>query len=168
MEPIFVSINNKLERQRVKIAEADSGIDVALTKRYDTLTKLFDVAQGFVKHERQTILESIKLRKNMPLSEKIAAQSQLDQAAQHINALAESYPALTSQALFIELQKGVRDTEEHLQAARRLYNSNISIFNQLEVSFPSSIVAGFKSMKTMPMFEAEAEKRKDVSLKMES
>ena len=35
----YISISNKLNRYIVKIDEADSGIDVALTKRYDVLTK---------------------------------------------------------------------------------------------------------------------------------
>jgi LemA protein len=34
----FVSVMNRFARLSVKITESDSGVDVALTKRYDTLT----------------------------------------------------------------------------------------------------------------------------------
>ena len=48
----YISTCNRLKRAIVKIDEADSGIDVALTKRYDVLTKMLDVAKGYAKHEK--------------------------------------------------------------------------------------------------------------------
>ena len=78
--------------------------------------------------------------------------------------VAEAYPELSSQKLFIELQHAISDTEEHLQASRRLYNSNVSRLNQLVVTFPRSMVAKMKNIGEMPMFEAEAKKRADVSM----
>ena len=38
--------SNKLNREVVKIDEALSGINVALTKRYDVLTKMIDVVKA--------------------------------------------------------------------------------------------------------------------------
>ena len=32
------------------------------------------------------------------------------------------------------------DVEEHLQAARRIYNSNVSTYNQLIVTFPTNTI----------------------------
>ncbi len=37
-----VSVSNSFNRDRVKIEEARSGIDVALTKRHDVLTKMLE------------------------------------------------------------------------------------------------------------------------------
>ena len=162
----FIKTGNIMERLRVKIKEAESGIDVALAKRFDTLTKLLDSVRSFTKHEQDTILNTIKLRQNMSIPERAQAGEQLAEAQKQINVLAEAYPTLTSQALFVQLQNAAMDTEEHLQAARRLYNSNVSTLNQMVVSFPSSMVAGVKSIQQHPMFEAEAHKRSDVSLKM--
>ena len=47
-----IGINNSLIRKKNKIDEARSGIEVALTKRYDMLTKLLDVAKAYAKHEK--------------------------------------------------------------------------------------------------------------------
>ena len=39
---IIISVSNKLNKAIVKIDEAASGIDVALSKRYDVLIKMMD------------------------------------------------------------------------------------------------------------------------------
>ena len=162
----FIKTGNTMERLKVKIREAESGIDVALTKRFDTLTKLLDSVWGFTKHEQETILQTIQLRQNMSIPQRAQVEQQLAEAQKQINVLAEAYPALTSQAVFVQLQNAAMDTEEHLQAARRLYNANVSTLNQMVVSFPSSVVAATKNMQQLSMFEAEAHKRADVSLQM--
>ena len=58
----YISVSNKLNRSIVKIDESLSGIDVALTKRYDVLTKMIDVVKSYAKHEKETLYEVIKLR----------------------------------------------------------------------------------------------------------
>ena len=70
---------------------------------------------------------------------------------------------LKADTQFTLLQNQTADCEEQLQAARRVYNSNVSIFNQKRVTFPSSIVAkriGFTS--DLEFFKADEEKRQDV------
>lgn len=67
----YISTSNKLNRAVVKIDESLSGIDVALTKRYDVLTKMIDVVKSYAKHEQETLFEVIKLRENMSIKEKM-------------------------------------------------------------------------------------------------
>ena len=43
---------------------------MALTKRYDVLTKMMDSVKGYMKHEKETLFEVINLRKNMTIEEK--------------------------------------------------------------------------------------------------
>ena len=160
----YISAGNKLARLGVKIMEANSGIDIALTKRYDTLTKMYEVAKGYLKHEQEVLIQTIRMRQGMTMPEKAQAAAQMSEAARQINVVAEAYPALASQTLFVELQHAITDTEEHLQAARRLYNSNVSMLNQMIVVFPSSIVANARKITPMPMFEAETAKRDDVNM----
>ena len=62
------------------------------------------------------------------------------------------------------VQVAIADTEEHLQAARRLYNSNVSRYNQQIVSFPSSVVANSKGMTKRDFFNVEEEKKQDVAM----
>ena len=160
----FISKGNALARLVVKTQEAASGIDVALSKRYGVLKKMFDASKGYMAHEKYMILESIKLRSGMPMVEKRQAAAIMDTAATTINAVCEAYPQLASSAVFVNLQKSIYDTEEHLQAARRLYNSNVSALNQKIVSFPTSIVAAMRGIKRQEMFIAEESHRNDVDM----
>lgn len=160
----YISTCNRLKRAIIKIDEADSGIDIALTKRYDVLTKMLDVAKGYAKHEKETLGEVIKLRKGMSIAEKQEANNKMTDTLGKINVLAEAYPELKSSENFKALQLSISDVEEHLQAARRLYNANISSYNQDIVTFPTSIVAGMKGFTKKEFFEAEDAKKEDVKM----
>lgn len=160
----YVSTSNKLNRMIVKIDESLSGIDVALTKRYDVLTKMIDVVKSYAKHEKETLFEVINLRSNMSLKEKSEANHVMDENFKKISVIAESYPELKSSENYNTLQQSITDVEEHLQAARRLYNSNVSLYNQYVVSFPSSVVAKNKGMVKSDFFEADEVKRNDVKI----
>ena len=161
----FIITSNSLNKAIVKIDEADSGIDVALTKRYDVLTKMLDTVKGYAKHEKEVIIETIKLRKGMTMEEKNEANTKMNEAFSKLNVVAENYPELKASENFAVLQQSNADVEEHLQAARRLYNANVSSFNQMIVTFPISIVAGMKKLTKKEFFEAEESKKAD--LKME-
>ncbi len=160
----FVATSNALNKAVVKIDEANSGIDVALTKRYDVLTKMLDITKGYAKHEKETLFETIKLRKDMSMAEKSEANNKMSEAFGKINVLAEAYPELKSSENFKTLQLSVSDVEEHLQAARRLYNANISSYNQMIVSFPTSIIAGMKGLTKKEFFVADEVKKEDVKM----
>ena len=43
----YIAAMNSLRQKEIKIDEALSGIDVALTKRYDVLTKSLEVVKGY-------------------------------------------------------------------------------------------------------------------------
>ena len=65
----YITTLNKLRRLNIKVDEALSGIDVALAKRYDALTKMVDVVKGYTKYEQETLFEIVKLRSNMSINE---------------------------------------------------------------------------------------------------
>jgi LemA protein len=160
----WIGTSNNFHRKTVKINEALSGIEIALTNRFDKLTKLLDVAKGFAKHEKETLSMVISMRKGMNIGELKDASAKCDQLTAHINAVAEAYPELRSAEMFNELQKGIREAEAHLQAARRLYNSNVTMFNTAILVFPTSIVANSKGLQKFDFFEAEEAKKQDVKI----
>ena len=77
-----------------------------------------------------------------------------------INALAEQYPTLYSYASMQHFQQDIFDAEEHLQAARRLYNSNVSLYNQRLRTFPYLLLAKLHGMKEAKFYDVD-EKKKD-------
>lgn len=161
----WIKTSNGFKRMDIKISESLSGIEVALTKRYDMLTKLLDVAKGYKQHETELFTEVIKLRKGMSVNELNQASTKMDSMASNLNLVAEAYPELRSSDVFMELQAGIRDAEQHLQAARRLYNSNVTALNTATRVFPSSIVAKSQHVEEREFFVADEIKRGDVSMK---
>lgn len=159
-----ISVSNRFKGLLIKIDEADSGIDVALTKRYDTLVKMTDVVKSYAKHEADILEKVIKLRSGMSMSEKNDASRRMDAAAERVSLLAEAYPELRSSENYRRLQEAIQDTEDHLQAARRLFNMNVSAYNRAVAAFPGSIVAGGGRYGAKEFFEAEKTKRSDVKI----
>ena len=163
----YIVTMNWFRQTKVKVEEANSGIDVALTKRYDLLTKALASVKGYAKHEAETLSKVIGMRtgniNELSLDEKSKLNAQLSEVQRGINVVVEQYPQLKADTQFTLLQNQTADCEEQLQAARRVYNSNVSIFNQKRVTFPDSIVAkriGFT--QDLEFFKAEEEKRQDV------
>lgn len=164
----YIVTMNALRQLEVKVEEADSGIDVALTKRFDALNKIVAATKGYAKHEAQLFEKVTKWRAGLPdqltMEQKQEFQGRLNEVQSGINVAVENYPDLKADTLFVNLQNSINEVEEHLQAARRLYNSNVSTLNQRVVSFPTSIVAGQIGMSKKDFFEADMAKREDVDI----
>lgn len=164
-----IATRNSFARMSVKIDEAESGIDVALTKRYDTLTKMQQVVKNYVEHERKTLKEVIKLRNPKEcktIAEKNAANEMMDTAEKSLHVVMEQYPQLKADALMVKLQDSVQEVEDNLSASRRIYNSNVSIFNQQLKSFPSSVIGRSAGYVEKEFFKVEESKKRDVDLRM--
>jgi LemA protein len=160
----WIATSNGFKRKKIKVEESLSGIEVALTNRYDMLTKLLDVTKGYAKHEKDVFTKVVEMRKGMSVGELNKANAQLEELFARINAVAEGYPELRSAEHFRELQTGIKDAEAHLQAARRLYNSNVTIYNTAIVVFPANIVANSQKLQKSEFFSAEESKKKDVQM----
>ena len=153
---------NDFKKKEIRVQEGLSGIEVALTKRYDMLVKMLDTAKGYMAHESELFTKVIELRRGMSVAEMNDAQQQMDALRGKIFAVAENYPELRSSDVFVELQRGIRDAEEHLQASRRLYNSSVADYNTAIAMFPAKLLAGSRQPKEF--FAADASKRDDVKM----
>lgn len=156
---------NSFRRMLVKIDESESSIDVALTKRFDLLTKMFQAAKGYMKHEAETLEKVVKMRQPAhaaSIEDKQAFANELTRGLQAINVVVEQYPDLKASQNVSKLQDATLEVEENLQASRRVYNSNVSYYNQKVVVFPSNMIAKWKNFEKRAFFEAEALKREDV------
>lgn len=112
---------------------------------------------------RQETLAQAEERRGAALSQKVGALAgvhrDLSSVGAGINGLAEQYPILNSWVSMDHFQRSIYDSEEHLQAARRLYNANVSMYNQTLASIPWSIVASICRMEEVAFYEVEERKR---------
>lgn len=163
----WIQTGNRLKRETVKIDESASNIDIALTKRFDLLTKSVAAVKGYAKHEYETLTKVTEMRqpaKDAPMKDKAEFSDAVSKAFDSINVVAERYPDLKASANFVALQNQISEAEEQLQASRRVYNSNASTFNQEIVTFPTSMVAHHHKLTAREFFEAEERKREDVKI----
>ena len=113
--------------------------------------------------EWQENLSQTDAQQKNTLSQKISALASahrdLAGVTAGIDALCEQYPTLNSWMSMDYFQRAVYNTEEHLQAARRLYNSNVSLYNQTLMTIPFSIVASLCRMEKAGFYEVEEHKR---------
>ena len=158
-----ISTLNRFRTMLVKISEADSGIDVALTRRYDVLKKMLDVTKGYAKFEAEVMTQVIRLRAGMSTAEKSEASRCMDEIVGKFNVLVENYPELKASESFMRLKSAINDAEQCLQGARRSYNMNVSRYNQAIVVFPNSIIAG-NTYTAKEFFMADDAKRESVDM----
>lgn len=104
-------------------------------------------------------LSAQQMSLNQKLGLLTSVQQGLSGVSSSINALAEQYPVLFSIRSMEHFQRDIFDAEEHLQAARRLYNANVSLYNQSIEMFPYLIVAKLHGMKKADFYEVEEKKK---------
>jgi LemA protein len=150
---------NALVKARNKVDEAWSGIDVQLKRRHDLVPNLVETVKGYAAHERET-LESVTAARAAAVEASEPrvverAEARLTGALGMINALAEAYPQLRAAENFQRLQAELAGVEDEIQAARRIYNSNVERYNTRTQQFPTLLIAGALSFRPREFFEIE-------------
>jgi LemA protein len=165
----WISAMNRLRQAQLRVQEAESGIDLALTKRYEGLSRFLETVRGVAPQEAETLGSIVRWRTGVPphatISDKEAFLSQLETIASGINNLVEQHFALKSVASFDELQQAEIHARDQFQVARRFYNANAASLNSLIVSFPTSLVANGLRVEKRPLFETEPEKNADEDIR---
>ena len=151
---------NALVKARNKVDEAWSGVDVQLKRRHDLVPNLVETVKGYASHERETLQKVTVARlAAVEAGEPAAverAESRLTSALGGIHALAEAYPQLQAADNFERLQAELGGIEDEIQAARRIYNSNVQYYNTRTQQFPTMLIAGTMSFAPREFFEIEA------------
>ena len=160
---------NTLVALRNHISEAWSNIDTELKRRYELIPNLVETVKGYAKHEKETLEQVVKLRKQCiadhgEVSHQARSEKQLVGAVQKLLAVAEAYPDLKANQNYLELQKELVNTEDRIQAARRFYNGNVRDYKNKRETFPSNIVASLFKFKPHDFFDVEPVVREAPSL----
>lgn len=157
---VFYGIYVSLIKKKNNLKEAAAGIDVQLKKRYDLIPNLLKSAAKFMEHEKDVFMKVTELREKAMgagnFEDRFKAENALSEAMHQFKLTAENYPQLKSDAAMVNAMQAMAETEEHIAAARRFYNSAVKDYkNGLEI-FPSSMVAALIGLKDeYPFFEAE-------------
>ena len=163
----IIIIRNRFVRLNNKVKQSKSGIDVYLTKRFELIPNLVETVKGYMKYEEK-LLETLTEKRSIYMQNKdLAVGKDLNENMKSIFAIAEKYPELKASESFLNLQKALNNTESDIEAARRLYNSDVTMFNNYVDTFPYSMFAGlFGFNKKYDLFEAATETRNNINIKL--
>lgn len=150
---------NSLVQLNVRSEEAWSGIVVQLKRRLDLIPNLVNTVKGYANHEKSVFEKVTSIRAQTlqatGVKETEQAENQLEHALKNLFAIAENYPDLKANENFKKLQQQLVDTENKIQAARRLYNGAVRDLNIKIRLFPTNIVATMFGFEKREFFEVE-------------
>jgi LemA protein len=165
----WVLERNSMVGARNRVDEAWSGIDVQLKRRHDLVPNLVETVKGYATHEREVFERTAQARAQAMAARTPAqasrAEGQLSAALTDLRAVAENYPQLRATENFQKLQNELTEIEDEIQAARRIYNSNVQSYNTKIQVFPNSMIANSAGFTPREFFEiTDAREREPVQV----
>ncbi len=155
----WILIRNSMVGSRNRVDEAWSGIDVQLKRRHDLVPNLVETVKGYATHEQTVFTKTTEARAEAMKAGTVAATQQaeakLSGALADLRAVAENYPDLRATENFQQLQRNLNEIEDEIQAARRIYNSNVQAYNTKIQIFPNSIIANSGGFTAREFFEID-------------
>lgn len=165
----IISVQNKLVSVSEFCENSLSQIGVQQQSRWDALTSLFDLAKGYASFESETLSKVISARKNTSSNASAkdvqTQENLLSRGFASINALAESYPDLKTNSIYVKTMENVGTFEENVRMSRMVYNDSVTKFNRIVLSFPGSLIASMLHFKKKDYLEEVAEKKDMPSFK---
>ena len=155
---------NRFVQLKHKIKHAKSGIDVYLTQRFDLIPNLVECVKGYAAHEERVFTEMARLRGEYDKNKDLKSGSELYNRCNEVLAIGESNPYLQASEQFLNLQRNLTKMESQLQAARRIYNGDVTLYNTTISTFPNSIFASFFGFHEEELFVIEEYKKENVKI----
>ena len=149
-------------KNRVKMATAN--IDVEFKRRFDLIPQIVQVIEGMQQHERDT-QETLALLRNQSAIDAVDNGGNARGCANRLVALAENYPDLKSNELFLSLHHNLTETEQRIALARTYYNDVVETYNNRRERFPENIIAAVAKLHPVPLFVAEDFERAAVKVR---
>ena len=164
---VILVLYNNLVKARNKVKQAESGIDVYLMQRFDLIPNLVECVKAYSKYEEKIFTEIANLRSAyMGQSKNLEKGANLNNKMNQLIAVAENYPELKASEQFLNLQRNLTKTESQLQAARRIYNMEVTNYNDKICTIPSNLVASLFGFEEAKLFEIEEYKRENINIKL--
>jgi LemA protein len=149
---------NRMVARRNAVDSSWAQIDVQLRKRHDLIPPLVEAVKGYAAHERTTFERVSESRGAAITATRVAdratAEGALGRATSALLGVAENYPELEASANFSKLQTQLREIEDQIAIARRVYNDTVETYNTLVQVFPALIVARLAGFTPREFFDA--------------
>ena len=165
-----ISTQRKLVVLDENISNAMSQIGVQLSSRFDALTALLDLTKGYVKHESETLIETIKSRRSVITAKStpddvLRQEGIITEALGRIAMVTEQYPELKANQSYNKTMDAVQTYENMVRTSRLIYNDSVTKLNREIRMFPVSLIAGVFGFHQRDYLEEQAAKADMPSMK---
>ena len=162
-----IAIYNRLVNYRNDAKNAFAQIDVQLTRRYDLIPNLVEVARKYLQHEQETLTSVIAARNHAAnalkntgggtagIGELAAAEQALGARLGGLYATFENYPELKADNQLAALREEIASTENRIAFARQYYNDSVTDYNNAVQQFPANIIAGIFAFRANSLLEID-------------
>lgn len=163
---IFIIEYNKFIVLKNKIKQSKSSIEVYLNQRFDLIPNLVECVKGYAKYEESIYTNIAKMRTEFAneSNKDLKKAAELNSKCNTLLAVGENNPTLKANEQFLNLQKSLEKMESQLQAARRVYNGDVTLYNMSVSTFPNSLFAGIFGFKQEELFEIEEYKKENINV----
>ena len=152
---------NTIQSMDERAASAKQQIEVQLQRRADLIGNLVNTVKRYAAHEEAVFTQVAQARSQVAGAVRSgdpaqleAANTQLTGALGRLIAVAENYPQLKADRLFMQLQDELSGTENRIAVARQDYNGAVGDYNAYIRQFPQNLTAKATGAKPRPYFEA--------------
>ena len=146
-------------RLRNKVKQAESSIDVYLNQRFDLIPNLVECVKGYKIYEERLLTKLVEKRNIYKDNPNLKEATDLNSEMLSLVGVAEGYPSIKANEQFLKLQEALTRMESQLQAARRIYNGDVTVYNIKITSFPTNIIAKIFNFREEDLFEIEEYKK---------
>ena len=149
---------NSLVSKETTVEEQASNIDTQLQRRADLIPNLVSTVKGYTDHETEVFTAVTEAREKLmsagTMAEKSQANDEVSTALGKLIAIAESYPELKSDTVYVSLMDELAGTENRISYARKTYNEAVASYNKAIKKFPGVLFANMFGFEKAEMFEA--------------
>ncbi len=159
-----IGMYNNLVRQKKRVENSWSQIDVQLKRRSDLIPNLVNSVKGYMKFESET-LEKVMAARSKALNagnmkERMDAEGEVSGFLGRLLAVVENYPELKANQNVMSLQEELSNTENKIAYSRQFYNDITMKYNTSIEVFPTNLLAkmfGFEPFEFFKIPEGERE-----------
>ena len=160
---VFIQYN-QLTKLKLRVEQSKSGIDVYLQQRFDLIPNLVNTVKEYMDYEKETFENITKLRNQYNETKNIKISEELNNQINQIVAVAENYPELKASEQFLNLQRNLSKIESQLQAARRIFNNDVTKYNTKINIVPYNIIAILFGFNEEYLFQINDETKNNISV----
>ncbi len=133
-----------------KMKNAFNQINVQMKSRWDAVTNLVEMTRQYTKYEHDTLADVVSKRNGSVsnASELAESEASLRSVVGRLNVVAEQYPQLGANTVFVKTMGDIKDYEEKVRLSRMVFNDCVTRMNMMVRQWPSSMVAAMLHFTT--------------------